>query len=55
VKIDNANTEEATFTVPYDSKENEFHIILTVRDSGSPKLFAYRRVIVQSPAVVDSG
>ena len=53
VKIDNADTDKVTFVVPYDSKENEFHIILTVRDSGSPNLFAYRRVIVQSVAVVD--
>jgi hypothetical protein len=53
VKIDNAETKEATFTLPHDSKENELHIILTVRDSGSPNLFAYRRVIVRSPAAPD--
>jgi hypothetical protein len=53
VATDNADAKEATFKVPYDSKANEFHIILTVRDNGSPNLFAYRRVIVSSPAVVD--
>ncbi len=53
VKIDNAATEQARFKVPNDSKGKEFHIIITVRDNGSPNLFAYRRIIVQSPAVVD--
>ncbi len=54
VKISNSNSRAVTFHVPYDRQENEFHIILTVRDNGSPNLFAYRRVIVQSPAVVDN-
>lgn len=53
VMIDNADAKEATLKVPYDSKANEFHIILTMRDNGSPNLFAYRRVIVSSRAVVD--
>jgi len=53
VRIDNADADDASFMVPYDSQANEFHIILTVRDNGSPNLFAYRRVIVQSPAAVD--
>jgi len=53
VRINNAGADKASLKVPYDSQANEFHIILTVRDNGSPNLFAYRRVIVQSPAVVD--
>ncbi len=53
VQIDNADAAEASFVVPYDTQDNEFHIILTVRDTGSPNLFAYRRVIVHSPAVLD--
>ena len=53
VRIDNADADNASFKVPYDSQANEFHVILTARDNGSPNLFAYRRVIVQSPAVVD--
>jgi hypothetical protein len=53
VSIDNADFDKARFKIPYDNHANEFHIILTVRDNGSPNLFAYRRVIVQSPAVVD--
>lgn len=53
VEIENANQKSAIFHVPYDRKDNEFHIILTVRDNGAPNLFAYRRVIVQSSAVVD--
>ena len=53
VRIDNFSSEKARFVVPYDNQANEFHIILTVKDSGSPKLFAYRRSIVHSPAVVE--
>jgi len=53
VTINDADAQKATFVVPYDSKDNEYHIILTVQDNGSPNLFAYRRVIVGSPAVVD--
>ena len=53
VRINNAGADDASFKVPYDSQANEFHIILTVRDNGSPNLFAYRRVIIKSPAVVD--
>ena len=54
VNITKANSQTATFHVPYDGQENEYHIILTVKDNGSPNLFAYRRMIVQSPAVVDN-
>ncbi len=53
VEIENANHQSAIFHVPYDRQANEFHVILTVWDNGSPNLFAYRRVVVQSPAVVD--
>ncbi len=51
--INNADARQASFVVPQDSKDNELHVILTVRDGGSPNLFAYRRVIVRSTAVVD--
>jgi hypothetical protein len=53
VRIDSSDAGDASFKVPYDSQASEFHIILTVRDNGSPNLFAYRRVIIKSPAVVD--
>jgi len=51
VRIDHSGSEEARFVVPHDNRANEFHFILTVKDNGSPNLFAYRRIIVQSPAV----
>jgi len=47
--IKNATSRKARFKVPRDSKGNKFHIILTMRDNGSPNLFAYRRVIVGTP------
>jgi len=50
VRIEGAHGKKVSFTVPHDSKANEFHIVLTVRDNGSPNLVAYRRVIVRSPA-----
>lgn len=54
VPIDNANQRRAQFTVPADGQDNDYHIILSVRDGGSPNLFAYRRVIVECPRVVDN-
>jgi len=53
LRIDKAQDERASLRIPYDAQENQFHIILTVRDNGSPNLFAYRRVIVESPKVMD--
>lgn len=53
VKINNARKEKARFVVPHDNQDNECHIILRVRDDGSPNLFAYRRIIVHSPEIVD--
>jgi hypothetical protein len=49
VTLKNAKRKKARFEVPADSEGNTFHIILTVRDNGSPNLFAYRRVIVEAP------
>ena len=49
VKIEDTDTQQASFVVPHDGLGSEFHVILTVRDNGSPNLFAYRRVIVNSP------
>ena len=34
--------------MPDDGQANDFHLILTVRDNGSPNWFTYRRVIVSS-------
>lgn len=46
LEIAGATEKEATFTVPRDGKTGTVHIILQLRDTGEPALFAYRRVIV---------
>ncbi len=48
VKIEGADQREAKFTVPIENDSKEHHIILQVRDNGSPPLTAYRRVIVRT-------
>ena len=48
VMVGSADAQQATFKVPLDSNAKKFHIILTVRDNGSPNLFAYRRVIISA-------
>lgn len=50
VTIQNATSAKAAVKVPVGKPANEYHIILTVKDDGNPNLYAYRRVIVQSPA-----
>ncbi len=47
VTIDNATTETPTVHVPSDAGGSELHIILELRDAGEPRLYAYRRVIIQ--------
>jgi hypothetical protein len=36
------------FTVPGDLAEQEIHLVLEVRDNGSPALVGYRRVVIRS-------
>ncbi|GAA4469314.1 hypothetical protein GCM10023189_56170 [Nibrella saemangeumensis] len=47
VALENANSPVLTWKVPADLGDNDIHLILEVRDSGSPALVAYRRVVVQ--------
>jgi len=47
IAIENANRENAGFVMPGLGRNEEVHIILEVRDSGSPPLFGYRRIIVR--------
>ncbi|HET6557887.1 MAG TPA: nucleoside hydrolase-like domain-containing protein [Prolixibacteraceae bacterium] len=49
VALTNADTEELAFTMPEIKKGQELHVILEVRDSGTPSLFSYRRVILTNP------
>ena len=46
VTIENATLSLARFVAPRVAKPSEVHVILTVRDNGTPPLRAYQRVIV---------
>ncbi len=46
VRLKNAGSAVLTFTVPADLEDRQIHLILQVSDSGSPSLFAYRRVVI---------
>lgn len=45
VKIDHPNLATAILNIPADATGSEIHVILELKDSGSPALFSYRRVI----------
>ncbi len=47
VEFEPAQTPQFVFTVPTDIGEHTVHLILEVRDNGSPSLVAYRRVILR--------
>ena len=47
IDIQNADNSNASFTVPADAKPgNNIHVILEVKDNGTPQLTRYQRVIV---------
>jgi len=46
VRIDDRTNITPTVNVPSDADGSELHIILELRDSGDPSLYAYRRVII---------
>ena len=47
VTIKDAEKVNATFTVPVDAKGNTIHIICEVKDSGTPPLTRYKRIILR--------
>lgn len=47
VSIQNYSTATPTVSVPSNANGTELHIILELRDTGSPSLYAYRRVIIE--------
>lgn len=47
VSLKDAATSKVTIEIPHDSKGKTIHLILIVRDKGSPPLAAYRRVILK--------
>jgi len=49
VKIENRSSAAATVSIPTDAGGKNIHVILELRDDGSPNLYAYRRVIINVP------
>jgi hypothetical protein len=47
VLIENAAPAQASVRVPPVDKAGEAHVILEVRDDGSPSLYAYRRIVLR--------
>lgn len=48
ISIENADSKSASFKVPSDIKKGEtIHLILEVKDNGTPQLTRYQRVIVK--------
>ncbi|THH34598.1 DUF1593 domain-containing protein [Neolewinella litorea] len=50
----NADTPAAELLIPDDAAGTTIHLILEVRDGGSPNLIAYRRLVVEVEAVSSS-
>jgi len=46
LKLENTQRDELIFTAPAVKNPTPFHIILEVKDDGTPQLFSYRRAIV---------
>ena len=46
IQIDNRRQCEASLTAPKVSVPRTIHIVLTVRDDGSPNLYSYRRIVL---------
>jgi hypothetical protein len=49
VKIEHSESEIISFTMPELKENQSMHIVLEVKDSGSPALFSYRRIILLRP------
>lgn len=47
VHIENASSPKQVLDVPSDAAGTNIHIVLEVKDHGSPELVSYRRVILQ--------
>lgn len=47
VSIKGSSTSAATVAIPADAGGKSIHVILELRDNGSPNLYAYRRVILE--------
>jgi len=47
ITIKNSNSSDAGFVMPELRNNQKIHIILEVKDIGSPALYSYRRIIVR--------
>jgi hypothetical protein len=48
VTIENSSALETSFTIPADAKQGQsIHVICEVKDSGSPQLTRYQRVVIK--------
>lgn len=45
--LDGAKTERIKFRIPNNSKSGKLHLLLEVKDGGSPELKAYKRFIIE--------
>ena len=52
--MDRSLTDKIEFTVPFDTKPQTHHLMVTIRDGGTPSLFAYRRLLIEAEAGQDS-
>ena len=46
LELTNTTSEEISFAMPELKKGQEVHVILEVKDSGTPALFSYRRILL---------
>jgi hypothetical protein len=46
VSINNASSKKAIVRIPDDATGKSIHVILTMRDNGSPQLTTYRRIVI---------
>jgi hypothetical protein len=46
VAIKNSDSKKASFTMPSDAAGKTIHVVLTVRDNGTPQLTSYRRLVL---------
>jgi len=49
LNMNNPDNMDLTFIMPDLGKGESIHLILEVKDSGSPSLFSYRRIILNNP------
>lgn len=54
VEMDGLLKEKIEFTVPFDTEPQTHHVMVTVRDGGTPSLFAYRRLLIEAEPGQDS-